>query len=177
MNDLPGLDQPRVPANSLEAMLTKVEDGLVIIAGSVVFVLMLVVTADVLSRTFWHRPLPNSYEYMELGMVLIVYLGISKVQREKGHIAIDLITSKLPDKAGAVLQLSGFVAGLIMMGAIAWWGAVALWESYTTSEYIGSVSRIPVSPARLGLVIGALIMWIRLAVDGLRTLSQLVDHE
>jgi TRAP-type C4-dicarboxylate transport system permease small subunit len=155
----------RKPVGACERVLWKIEDTLVIVAGFVVFALMIVVTADVISRSLFNRPLPNSYEYMELGMVFTVYLGIAKVQREKGHIAIDMIVKKLPPRGVALVELAGCLIGLALMAAIGWWGGLAAWESFETSEYIGSVARLPVLPARLALVVGVVVMSLRLLID------------
>jgi len=164
MDDLPK-HRPLQPTGFVDRVLWKIEDTLVIFAGLVVFALMIVVTADVISRSLFNRPLPNSYEYMELGMVFVVYLGVSKVQREKGHIAIDMITKRLPPRGIAAVELLGCIIGLILMGAIGWWGAIAAWTSYETAEYIGSVARLPVLPARLSLVIGVIVICLRLLLD------------
>ena len=77
------------PLGRLDRALTRVEELLVFAAGALVFALMFYGTLDVLSRALFNRPLPSTYEYMELGMVAIVYLGIAQVQRLQGHVAVD----------------------------------------------------------------------------------------
>jgi TRAP-type C4-dicarboxylate transport system permease small subunit len=175
MDDFSTQGRQRKPAGPFDRALWKAEDVLVIVAGFVVLALMAVVTADVISRSLFNRPLPNSYEYMELGMVFTVYLGISKVQREKGHVAIDMVVKKLPPRGVALVELAGCLIGLIVMGAIGWWGGLAAWESFETSEYIGSVARLPVLPARLALVIGVLVMSLRLLVDIARYAREVIS--
>jgi TRAP-type C4-dicarboxylate transport system permease small subunit len=161
------LDNARRPAPSGpgERALSSIEDGLVIVAGLIVIALMLVVTADVIMRSAFNYPLPNSYEYMELGMVFIVYLGAAQVQREKRHIAIDAVIKALPPRGSALAEMFGCVIGLILMAAIGWWGAQAAWNSFVTSEYMGSVARLPVLPARIALLCGVTVLSIRLLVD------------
>lgn len=161
----PAKRRRRGPIGAVDRALWAVEDVLVLIAGMVIFALMIVVTADVISRSLFNLPLPNSYEYMELGMVFAVYLGASKVQREKGHIAIDTVVQILPPRGRAAVELLGCLIGLVLMGAIGWWGAEAAWNSYVTAEYIGSVARLPVLPARLALVAGVTVLCLRLLID------------
>ena len=164
-----------VPSGILERTLSAIEDGLVIVAGFIVFALMIVVTADVIMRALFNHPLPNSYEYMELGMVFIVYLGAAQVQREKRHIAIDALIRALPPRGSALMEMLGCLAGLILMAAIGWWGAQAAWNSFITSEYIGSVARLPVLPARIALLCGVLILSIRLLIDTWRYACRVVN--
>jgi len=165
MDDFSASQRRRGPSGAVDRALWAVEDALVLVAGVVIFALMLVVTADVISRSLFNLPLPNSYEYMELGMVFAVYLGASKVQREKGHIAIDTVVSRFPPRGRAAIELLGCLIGLTLMAAIGWWGAEAAWNSYVTNEYIGSVARLPVLPARLALVAGVAVLCLRLLID------------
>jgi len=156
---------PPRPGGVLSRSLALLENGLVIFAGFVVVAMMLMVTADVISRSLFNFPLPNSYEYMELGMVFAVYLGAAQVQREKRHVAIDAVIKHFPPRVQALFELLGCVAGLILMVAIGWWGAQAAWNSYVTSEYVGSVARLPVLPARLALVVGVSVLVVQLVFD------------
>jgi TRAP-type C4-dicarboxylate transport system permease small subunit len=119
----------------------------------------------VISRAAFNRPLPSTYEYMQLGMVAIVYLGVSQVQRLKGHVGVDFASKFLPPRVNEVLDLIGCLFGLVLMASIGWWGAFAAWESVETGEYIGSVARVPVSPARIALLLGVAVLFIRLLVE------------
>lgn len=164
-DDAAGVDTRSHRDGFLGRALGAAEDGLVVIAGFIVIAMMLMVTADVISRTLFNAPLPNSYEYMELGMVFAVYLGAAQVQREKRHVAIDALIKHFPPRLRAFVEMLGCVIGLVLMAAIGWWGATAAWNSYLTSEYIGSVARLPVLPARLALVAGVLVLSLRLLID------------
>lgn len=163
------------PSGIGEHVLSAIEDWLAIIAGMIVLALMIVVTSDVIMRSVFNYPLPNSYEYMELGMVFVVYLGAAQVQREKRHIAIDAVVKALPPRGGALLEMFGCIVGLILMAAIGWWGAQAAWNSFVTSEYIGSVAHVPVLPARLALLCGVLVLSVRLVVDIWRYACRVVN--
>jgi C4-dicarboxylate transporter DctQ subunit len=153
------------PVGPLNRALGILESGLVVFAGFIVIAMMLTVTADVISRTLFNFPLPNSYEYMELGMVFAVYLGVAQVQREKRHVAIDAVIKHFSLRLQAAFELLGCVIGLVLMCAICWWGSLAAWNSYVTSEYVGSVARLPVLPARVALVVGAFVLIVQLMFD------------
>jgi TRAP-type C4-dicarboxylate transport system permease small subunit len=156
---------PPPPTNAFDRALSAVENWLVVIAGIIVFFLMLYGTADVLSRWLFNRPLPSTYEYMELGMVAVVYLGVSQVQRLRGHIAVDLVNKYLPVRLNEAVEIVGCLFGLVLMGAIGWWGAAAAWSSYLTGEYIGSVARVHVLPARIALLAGVAVLFLRLCLE------------
>lgn len=161
------------PANAFDRALSAVENALVVVAGAIVFFLMLYGAADVLSRWLLNRPLPSTYEYMELGMVAVVYLGVAQVQRLRGHIAVDFLNKYFPTRVNEVIDLIGCLFGLVLAGVIAWWGAAAAWSSFETGEYIGSVARVHVLPARVALLIGLLILFIRLGFQLMQHIHRL----
>ena len=149
----------------LDRALAKIEELLVFASGALVLFLMLYGTVDVLSRTILNRPLPSTYEYMQLGMVGIVYLGVAQVQRLQGHVAVDFVSKHFPPPFTRILAVLSCLVGLLLMGVIIWWGAIAAWESYIRGEYIGSVARVPVLPARLALVTGVSVLFLRLLLE------------
>lgn len=156
---------PPPPANAFDRALSAVENALVVIAGALVFFLMLYGTADVLSRWLLNRPLPSTYEYMELGMVAVVYLGVAQVQRLRGHIAVDFLNKYFPARMNEVIDVVNCLFGLLLSGVIVWWGAAAAWSSYETGEYVGSVARVHVFPARVALLLGLAVLFVRLSFE------------
>lgn len=149
----------------IDGILSRIENILVLLAGLLVILLMFYGTADVIARAAFNRPLPSTYEYMELGMVAIVYLGVSHVQHLQAHVGVDMASKHFPRTVNKVLAVIGCLFGLLLMGTIGWWGAMAAWESYRTSEYIGSVARVQVLPARLALLVGVSVLFLRLLME------------
>lgn len=156
---------PPPPTNAFDRALSAVENALVVVAGALVFFLMLYGTADVLSRWLLNRPLPSTYEYMELGMVAVVYLGVAQVQRLRGHIAVDFVNKYLPASVNWAIEMISCLFGLLLTGAIGWWAAAAAWSSYLSGEYIGSVARVHVLPARVALLVGIVVLFLRLSLQ------------
>ena len=155
----------------LDRALARVEELLVFVAGALVFALMFYGTLDVLSRALFNRPLPSTYEYMELGMVAIVYLGVAQVQRLQGHVAVDFVSKYFSPQVSRMLAILSCLFGLLLVSVIGWWGIMAAWESYVRGEYIGSVARVPVAPARIALVVGVGFLFLRLLLETAERIS------
>lgn len=159
---------------AVDRIAEAIEAVLVAIAGLIAVVLMFFVTLDVAMRSLFNAPIQNSYEYMALGMVPIVYLGLATVQARNENICIESATNWLPARGRAMLELVGCLIGFAMMVAIVYWGTTAAWHAFETQEYLGSVSRVQIWPFRTLLVIGALMLTARLGIDCVRLLLDIL---
>ena len=79
--------------------------------------------------------------------------------------AVDFVNKYLPAGVNWTIELIGCLFGLLLTGAIVWWGAAAAWSSYLSGEYIGSVARVHVFPARVALLAGLIVLFLRLSLQ------------
>ena len=64
--------------------------------GAVALALMAVVLGcGIFSRYLFNSPLPGVYDIVQLLLVWVVFLSLSYTQREKRHIRVEIILSKL----------------------------------------------------------------------------------
>lgn len=91
------------------------------VAGVILVLLMFGVTADVLIRAVWGTPLVWILQFSEYSLVYCVFLGCAWLQRLRGHVAVDLLTSHLsPVLARPVARVSA-LCGAIAFGVLAWY--------------------------------------------------------
>ena len=69
------------------------------VGGATLACLMFVITADVILRYIFARPIAGSFELVEISMILIIFLGLANTYVNKGHIGVDLVVSSFPRKA------------------------------------------------------------------------------
>ena len=79
----------------IDAAFLRLEVFLGILSGLAVFSLMLIAVISVGGRNFMNQPLPGYVDWIEQLMPLIAFLGVSYVQREGGHIRMDILISRL----------------------------------------------------------------------------------
>lgn len=90
---------------------------------------MLTVTGDVLLRVF-RMSLWWSFEVTEFILVYIPFLTLPWLVRRRGHIVIDVLTSRLSDTAGKRLEIvTSLIAAAISLNLV-YWGAFATWSAY-----------------------------------------------
>lgn len=129
--------------------------------------MVLITVADVLLRLFLGRPIRGTLEITEFLMVIAVFFAMGYTGMLKGHIAIQILPSRLPERARAVLDS---IADLISIGfccLIMWQGVAQAAISRLRNDISGVIS-IPISPFYYVLVFGVALM-------GLVFLANLLD--
>ena len=118
-------DQTRL--SRIDAAFLRLEVFLGILSGLAVFSLMLLAVISVGGRNFMNQPLPGYVDWIEQLMPLIAFLGISYVQREGGHIRMDILINRLK---GRVLWAAELVTVLLMLALMILmvWGSWAHFE-------------------------------------------------
>ena len=154
----------------LDRALLRLERVLALISGLAVFALMLLAVVSVGGRNTMNAPLPGYVDWIEQAMPLIAFMGIAFVQREGGHIRMDLFIGRLQGRA---LWLFELISVLLILGLMILlvWGSWAhflrafdmnapLW-SRDSSIDIG----IPLWPAKLLAPVAFSVLCLRLALQ------------
>lgn len=90
-----------------------------------------VILVDVIGRAFGH-PLFGSQDLITMTMVLLVFGGMALCDRRGGHIAVDLLHSRYPDRLNWLIDIVSAALGAVIFGFIAF----AVWESAKLSEML-----------------------------------------
>ncbi|GGH31098.1 TRAP-type mannitol/chloroaromatic compound transport system, small permease component [Cribrihabitans marinus] len=154
----------------LDRALLRLERAFALLSGLAVFSLMLMAVVSVSGRNAINAPLPGYVDWIEQAMPLIAFLGISFVQREGGHIRMDIFISRLRGRALWLFELVSVLLILVLMMALVWgsWAhflrsfdfGAPLW-SRDSSIDIG----IPLWPAKLLAPVAFSVLCLRLALQ------------
>jgi TRAP-type C4-dicarboxylate transport system permease small subunit len=143
--------------------MRKLNYTLAVIAAYVVFITMFIMTADVTARAF-QIGLPGAVELTEIALALMVFLGWSYTQEQKGHISIDLVYHRLPKGVRRYLDLIHPLLGLVLMVIIARQGFAFAMYSRSSGEITENLG-LPIWPFKLAMVVGAAAFGLQLVVD------------
>lgn len=138
----------------LDQKLLKMEQLFALLSGLAVFSLMLLAVVSVGGRNAMNAPLPGYVDWIEQAMPLIAFMGIAYVQRDGGHIRMDIVIGALRGRALWLFELVSVLLILILMLALVYgsWAhfersfdfAAPMW-SRDSSIDIG----LPIWPAKL----------------------------
>jgi TRAP-type C4-dicarboxylate transport system permease small subunit len=122
------------------------------IAGLILVFLTLLLVVDAIGR-FIKYPVTGSYEIVQYGFALIVCFSIAYTGMKGGHISIDLLYDRLPQKMKRLFEIVGQSLSILIFALITWRLGVDGREAYTLSER-SSTLNIPVSLFKFALALG-----------------------
>lgn len=141
---------------------------LAVTAASVIAVIMVMTTADVIKRFLTGSSIPGTAEFSGVFLVAAVYFGLAYAMRTGAHVGVDLVLMRLKGGVAKVVQLVGLIVGT---GILVWMlietsGAAA--HSISVNEYRYGIIKIPIWPAKLAIPIGLAALILECVVTMLK---------
>lgn len=139
----------------MELWLKRLSGLLSYVAGTGLVVMMLQITVDVVARTVFGRPLPQTIEFVSFYyMLAVVFLPMAAVEFAGHHVSVGLLSARLGKGGRRLLQLIGMSAGLAYFALMAYETGIAALESYEIGEYLMGAFALPTWPGRFFLPVG-----------------------
>jgi TRAP-type C4-dicarboxylate transport system permease small subunit len=126
------------------------------------FLLMFLIVADVVGRSFLSMPITGVAEIAAHSIVAIVFLQLAAAVHAKRMTRADFLIERLhvdSPRLGAGIEATFLVVGALIMLMIAYAGWKPLVDAYGASEFFGvrGVFTIPTWPFRAVIVFGAVL--------------------
>lgn len=105
-------------------------DALAVVAGALIVALTALVVFDIGARSLRLLALPWSLEATEYMLYAVTFLGAPWVLRERGHIAIELVVERLPQRARGAVAVVAELAGAAVCAVLFVSACRVVWRSY-----------------------------------------------
>ncbi len=142
-----------------------------------IFVLMIMVLVEVVTRYIMNQPLSLADEYGGYMLVAMTMIGLAYTWKEKGHIYVDLVVNRLP----ASLQMKFRFVTLMLAMILSVLLVAASWELVSQSFLFGARSgswlRTPLAWPQMTLILGAVLLVAQLLVEIVRLVRRLASGE
>lgn len=148
---------------SIGRFIDKVEK--LCLGGSVVAVIlmMLLVTADITGRKLFGMPVPGSVELTEdYLMISLVYLAMSYVYTEGGHVRVTLFRRFIPESMKTPIDVLLSLMGLVFFLIMTVRGWITMIRAIQFGEFSSSVLAYPLAPAYFILALGSALLCYRI---------------
>jgi TRAP-type transport system small permease protein len=137
-------------ARKLDSGISGLSSLFNLVGVCVLMVMMFLVAIDVFLRYAFNAPLEGTYEAVELMMAVVFCFGIGYTQRQKGHVSVDLVTSKLGAKPRAALGSLVALLSLCIFIMMTWQSfvkaGVALKSGETSYGGVGPFGHVVMYP-------------------------------
>lgn len=155
-----------------ERIIIFVSHALKWIACGLVAAMMFLTCADVFGRYLGY-PVRGTYDITEILAVMIVSFSIAYTQIIRGHISVDFLVLKLPQRLRAVI---GVFTNLLSLGFF----MLLVWQSYEFGGFYLSAGKlsmtehIPLFPVVYAMAFGCILVCLVLFLDFVKSLAQVV---
>ena len=114
----------------LTSILDSVIDYSAVLAGAMIFFMMLAVSAEVVMRYFVRRPMLWVVDISEIILVYSAFLAATWVLKLEGHVMVEVVYNRLSPKVQGLLNVVTSILGVVVCAILAWFSGQATWDSF-----------------------------------------------
>jgi TRAP-type C4-dicarboxylate transport system permease small subunit len=151
-----------------------VSRGFNAVACLAVICMMMLTCADVVLRLFGH-PILGTYEMIGFLGAVVVSFSLAYTSLEKGHVSVEILVEKLPERLQAVIDAFGALASLILFALVAWQSALYALDLKRSGE-VSMTLQMPVYPFLLGIAAGCALLTLVLIFEMFRSIKRMVQR-
>lgn len=144
--------------------------GFNVVAGAAIIIMMLLSTADVVLRLFG-KPIPGTYELVGFLGTIVVSFALGFTSLEKGHIAVELVFRKLPQRAQLAIEAFTDFVSFLIFGLIAYQAFIYALDIRKSGE-VSSTLQMPIYPFIFGMALGFALLCLVLIADFIKSLKR-----
>jgi TRAP-type C4-dicarboxylate transport system permease small subunit len=145
-------------------------------AAVLIFLLGFLVCADVFGRAIFNSPVKGTPEIVSMSIVIICFLLAGYSVQSNSMISTDVVVGMFGVRGRAFAQLLSAILGILFFGFIFWGSYEPMLHAWFSGEYEGEGAlRVPVWPARIVVVAGALLVIVSYLLHGASALRALVS--
>lgn len=140
----------------------KIELFFLRISQLALLIMMLLTTADAISRYIMHSSITGAYEVTEYYlMIILVFVSISYVQNVDGHIRIDVFFSRISKRFQAYLNTMFYVVAGTYFFFIGYQGLITTIEAFSNGLVMPGLIDFPVWLSYIWVPVGSFLIIIR----------------
>ena len=124
------------------------------VAAACILFIAFGIFANIVARAYFNYSLVWMLEAVEYALVAMTFAGTAYVLLIDRHTKIDVLISTLGSKAASRLTVFADFIGLMTVGTLTWYSALALYRSFESGDYIYNRIELPEWVTLTGLPFG-----------------------
>lgn len=134
-----------VKADNALKMLVKFS---AVLSSGIIFIMMFIISADVVMRYLFNRPIQGVYDIAEFSLVGVVFLSLAYIQSVRGHIFMEIATSWMPVKGQMALDIFNYILAILFFAIIFWQSGKIAWTAWVIHDHTMGLVMLPLWPAK-----------------------------
>jgi len=162
----------------IDHVLESILAAMAIFASALVFVIMLIITVDVLSRLLFNHPFAGVAEIVSLMIIIFTFLVLPHVTARNGHVRTTMFYDKVNRNGKLIIDILACIIGIVVYAFIikasykGFINAINIGEA----EIAGSV-RISTVPGRFCIIFGSSMMILEMINKTVKYMYSLITQK
>jgi C4-dicarboxylate transporter, DctQ subunit len=148
----------------IDRAFNRLEAPLALISGMAILAMMFLSVANVLGRKIFNLPVPGYIDLMQQAVPVAAFLGIALVQRNGGHIRMDLLIGKVRGRRLWLVEFLSILFILIVVLALIYGSWDHFARSYTNGDSSMDIG-LPLWPAKFLVPFALSLLAVRLCLQ------------
>jgi len=153
--------------------LERAGKGFNVIACVAIIIMMLLSMADVVLRLFG-KPIPGAYELVGFLGTIVVSFALGFTSLEKGHIAVELLFRKLPQRIQLAIETFTNFVSFLIFGLIAYQAFIYALDIRKSGE-VSPTLQMPIYPFIYGIALGSGLLCLILIADSIKSMKRTLN--
>ena len=154
--------------NSFEKFACSLSSRLNWIAGAGLVAMLALIVVDIIAAKAFKWPIPGGIEMVGFLGVIVIAFSIAYTQFLRGHIEVEFLTTRLPQKAQKVIACIVYFFGIMLFAILAWKSFDYGYSLYISRE-VSMTQEIPFYPFIYGIGFCAISVFLVLLLQLLKT--------
>ncbi len=144
-----------------------------VISAIAVFLMALWITADVVARFAFDRPIAGTTELVKSTLAAIVFLAIPYALQKGRHVGTTVVLQLLSPVSTTICRMGASIIGTAIFAMICRYSWDPAWSGFLIREYEGVQLHVPVYPVRFLVVLGSGLVSLQFLINLLQELHEL----
>jgi TRAP-type C4-dicarboxylate transport system permease small subunit len=147
------------------AVFDKIIDYMLLGAAVIIVFDALAISQDVIIRKFFDFTWGPLYEIITYTLVWMTFLGTTALLRNRGHVKMDSVTSRLEPRTQALVNFLTSCACILLLAAMTYYTTELTVHDYVTHFVLASILNPIKWPIEIIIPIGFIMLFIQLIRD------------
>jgi len=145
-------------------------------AASIIF-MMLAISYSVIMRYVWAKPVPWIVEVTSYLMLYITFLGTAWLQRQGGHVEVDLFLGNMTPRRRASFKAITYIGGALVGFVLAWKGSLITIDYFHRGVTVIGILNTPQFLLTAIIPVGGFLLLVEFLLQIWRFASTAVGRE